>query len=246
MPAVDIGEPAVAIVAGQEHTCVLLSEGRVRCFGRACTDAEDCSAGGRLGYPLLENVGDNEAPAQAGDVPLAGKADAIAAGHDHTCALIAGAVLCWGEGSSGSLGFGGEGNILASTSRRVDVGGVALAIATSDHTCTVLSDATLRCWGKGGRGQLASGTSENTTESAGEVPSQFAPIELGVGARSVVCAYNHTCVITEPGEVMCWGIAGEGELGYGVCKPADIESKECDYGDEPGEVPKQRGTVPVF
>lgn len=43
------------------HACVLTAGGAVRCWGLGLN--------GRLGYGNLNNIGDNETPASAGDVP---------------------------------------------------------------------------------------------------------------------------------------------------------------------------------
>jgi alpha-tubulin suppressor-like RCC1 family protein len=59
---INLGGVAVEITAGENHTCARLAGGTVRCWGRG----ED----GRLGYGNTANIGDNEAPAAAGDVPV--------------------------------------------------------------------------------------------------------------------------------------------------------------------------------
>jgi len=95
---VDVGGVVVQIAAGKKHTCAVLDDGAVRCWGYG--------EGGRLGYGNEENIGDDEAPATAGDVPLDGPATAISV-HESTCALMTdGAVRCWGPADDGSLGYG--------------------------------------------------------------------------------------------------------------------------------------------
>ena len=96
---VDVGGPVVALAAGAYHTCALLAEGRVRCWGD--------NRLGPLGYGNTEDVGDDETPASAGDVEVGGPVAALAAGGDHTCALLeTSRVRCWGAGWSGQLGYG--------------------------------------------------------------------------------------------------------------------------------------------
>jgi alpha-tubulin suppressor-like RCC1 family protein len=58
---VDVGGPVVRLAAGELHTCAVLSTGAVRCWGSGWQ--------GRLGYGNTNNIGDNETPASAGDVP---------------------------------------------------------------------------------------------------------------------------------------------------------------------------------
>jgi alpha-tubulin suppressor-like RCC1 family protein len=52
----------VHLAAGTEHNCVLLENSKVTCWGNA--------GDGRLGHGDLLNIGDDEAPTAAGDVPL--------------------------------------------------------------------------------------------------------------------------------------------------------------------------------
>jgi alpha-tubulin suppressor-like RCC1 family protein len=59
---VDVGGPVVDIAAGGLHTCALLESGAVRCWGSG--------AKGQLGYGNTKDIGDDEPPAAAGDVPV--------------------------------------------------------------------------------------------------------------------------------------------------------------------------------
>ncbi|MFO8071626.1 MAG: hypothetical protein R6V85_07100, partial [Polyangia bacterium] len=78
---VELGEPAVQVAAGGDHTCAILEAGDVVCWGWN-------GAGGQLGYGNTENVGDNELPADVGTVDLGGQAASISAGMQHTCAIL--------------------------------------------------------------------------------------------------------------------------------------------------------------
>lgn len=79
--AVQVGAPVVQVVAGGERTCALLETGSVRCWGHA-------SFGTSLGYGNMEDIGDDETPAAAGDVPIGGNAIELAADSFHTCAIL--------------------------------------------------------------------------------------------------------------------------------------------------------------
>ena len=94
---------AVAISAGDFHTCVLLEGGVVKCWGKG--------EYGRLGTGSTEDQGDE--PGEMGDnlvsvdLGVGQVATAIAAGVSHTCALLdSGNVKCWGDNDPGSLGLG--------------------------------------------------------------------------------------------------------------------------------------------
>lgn len=87
---IDIGGTAIQISAGGEHTCALLDDHAVRCWG--------VGVYGALGYGNTQTIGDNEAPASAGNVDVGGPVAKLATGHRHTCALLeSGGVRCWGS-----------------------------------------------------------------------------------------------------------------------------------------------------
>jgi alpha-tubulin suppressor-like RCC1 family protein len=101
---VNVGGPVAQIAIGAHHTCNLLSNGRVRCWGKGNF--------GQLGYGNRANVGDVRVPAEIGDVSVGGRVIQIAAGLDHTCALLdRGQVRCWGRGDQGQLGYPWRGNV---------------------------------------------------------------------------------------------------------------------------------------
>lgn len=98
-PPVALEWPAAQISAYAWHTCARALDGRVKCWGSGFN--------GRLGYGNHENVGDDETPADVGDVLLGFPALQVSAGHLHTCSLRAGGALrCWGWNAYGELGLG--------------------------------------------------------------------------------------------------------------------------------------------
>jgi alpha-tubulin suppressor-like RCC1 family protein len=145
---------------------------------------------------------------------------AVSAGGDHTCALSsAGTVKCWGRNYNGQLGNGTTAD--SSTPVQVkDVAGtgtlshVTQISAGGYHTCALLRDHTVECWGWNSGGQLGSGT---TTQSS--TPVQVKGVG-GVGTLSnvsqVSAGYSHTCALSSAGTVECWGYNGDGELGNGT------------------------------
>lgn len=98
-PALDCGADWIV---GSEHACRRTTEGRLWCWGATAhdklgVDAEPSPNGWTTIQPLPLEV--------PGLVGVMGGA----AGYDHTCALTAGAVLCWGSNSDGQLGDGTAG-----------------------------------------------------------------------------------------------------------------------------------------
>lgn len=104
LAAVEVGGVVQQIVTGSGHTCALLGTGAVRCWG----DGQF----GQLGYGNINNIGDGELPNAAGPVSVGGAVQQLARGGNYICALLdAGAMRCWGIGSSGQLGYGNTNNI---------------------------------------------------------------------------------------------------------------------------------------
>lgn len=85
---------AVELVCGNQHTCVVLSDGSARCWGAN----DQAQLGNRL-------VADRTSPTQVSG--LASDAVQIEAGNQHTCAVKTdGTVWCWGSNGYGELGDG--------------------------------------------------------------------------------------------------------------------------------------------
>ncbi|WP_428263726.1 RCC1 domain-containing protein [Haliangium sp.] len=207
---VDLYETTTQLVAGGQHTCALFDRGAVRCWGNG-SDA-------RLGYANTDVVGDNEIPASAGDVDVGEPAVQLDAGFLHTCALLDnGAVRCWGNGSSGQLGYAntdtiGDNETPASTGD-VDVGGTVIQLAAGAyHTCAVLDNGAVRCWGYGYYGQL--GYANNDDIGDDEAPVSAGDVDVGGAVRQLAAGDFHTCALFKNHAVRCWGSGSNGQLGY--------------------------------
>ncbi len=213
------GRTATALAAGASHTCALLDNGTVRCWGSGLL--------GQLGSGNQDDVGDDESPGDVDPVDLgAGRtATAITAGGGHTCALLDnGAVLCWGEASVGQLGYGDQERIgddeSPDTAGPVDLGDGRTASAVSAgafHTCALLDNGAVRCWGFGTFGQLGYGSDETVGDEPGETPGSFGPVQLGSErtATAITAGGSHTCALLDDETVRCWGDGTTGALGYG-------------------------------
>jgi hypothetical protein len=183
------GHTATAISAGGEHTCAILDGGSVRCWGLGTS--------GQLGYGNTSDVGDTPTslPGSAGAVDLGpGRtAVAISAGDAHTCAILDnGGVLCWGYGGDGRLGYGNTNNV-GDTQTPGSVGPVdlgpgrtATAIsAGSRHTCAILDNGSVLCWGYGGNGRLGYCNESNVGDA--QTPGSAGPVNLEPDDGGVSC-----------------------------------------------------------
>src|SRR5204862_7933623 len=99
-----------------------------------------------------------------------------------------GTVFCWGANGSGQLGDNthnnrdvpvgvvGPGNFLLSTAVDIAAGGL--------HTCVIMSDGTVRCWGENGSGQLGDGTTTDRSSAAGSSVSGLSNVVAIVAGQS--------------------------------------------------------------
>jgi uncharacterized repeat protein (TIGR01451 family) len=211
------GRSARAVSAGGDHTCAILDDFSVRCWGR--------NDFGQLGYGNVNPIGDNETPGSVGPVDLgAGRtARAIAAGGFHTCAVLDnGTVKCWGIGTDGRLGYGNTNTIgdneTPATVGPVDLGPGRTAVAItagSFHTCALLDNGTVRCWGRSDVGQLGYGNVNSIGDN--ETPGTVGPVDVGAGrtVKAISAGDVDTCALLDNGTIRCWGSGQFGELGYG-------------------------------
>jgi len=186
---------AKAISTGAAHSCALLTDGTVQCWGDNST--------GQLGN------GSTTDSSSAAPVSGVAGAKAIAAGYDHSCALLSdGTVKCWGDNAKGELGNGSA----TASSTAVTVSGISGALsisAGSSSSCAVLADGKAKCWGDNTKGKLGNGSTTNSS-------SAVAVSEIA-GAEAITAGASHSCaLLTSGGAVRCWGDNTAGELGVGV------------------------------
>ena len=211
IPAVDLGGTAVQLSLGENHSCALLDTGDVRCWGD--------SAFGQTGLGSVSDLGDNEKPSIAPVINLGGKAVQIVAGRNHTCALLdTKKVRCWGAGASGALGYNNVNNIgdgeLPFTAGDVTVGAdVEQVSAGETFTCARTSADNVRCWGVASNGRL--GYANANAIGDNEFPASAGDVNIGAKVKYIASGASHTCVITDTNNVRCWGLNGNGQLGYG-------------------------------
>ena len=162
-----------AISGGGSHTCAVLTDGSVRCWGD--------------GY--LGQLGDGNGIPSTTPVQVTGIANAVqvGAGWAHTCArLSTGALRCWGEGTSGELGNGAT----VTSTTPVAVSGISTAVGLTigwyHHSCALLADSAVRCWGTNEWGQFGNGT---TTSSA-------VPVAMTIGGTGITWTSSAPSVAT--------------------------------------------------
>ncbi|HEY3381090.1 MAG TPA: IPT/TIG domain-containing protein [Vicinamibacterales bacterium] len=185
----------VAIGAGGNHGCAVMTAGTIKCWG--------WNGSGQLGDSTTTR------PAAPVDVVgISSGTKSLALGSNHSCALAtAGTVKCWGSNWAGQLGDG----TWTQRTTPVDVvglGGVATLTAGSSHTCGITSGGNLQCWGWNQYGQLGDGTTSARWAPTAITGLAGAAAAIGAGDR-------HTCAVLTSGAVQCWGSDANGQLGSG-------------------------------
>jgi alpha-tubulin suppressor-like RCC1 family protein len=143
----------------------------------------------------------------------------ISTGHSHACAQMEnGTVKCWGRSSYGQLGDGtvSYSNIITpitvpSITGLTDDSKVVSLNLGEYHSCAVMRDGSVQCWGYNNEGQLGDGTRVNKS-----VPTVVPVIDHSTPAKTAVsisAGIAHTCAVMGDGSVLCWGNNNYGQLG---------------------------------
>ncbi len=223
----------VAVRAGGNHTCALIDNGSVRCWGNGNN--------GRTGMGSLDVVGDDEPASAGGTLQLGGPVQQLVAGLSHTCVgYREGVARCFGRSAEGQLGYGALEDIgddeFPGLVPFVPIGGALGVLTTgsgSFHGCARLDDGSVRCWGAFEGGRLGSPGLLGPVGDD-EPASDAVPVDAGGPILDVTTGAEHTCALLAAGQIRCWGRNSSGQLGAGV--PGDI-------GDD--ESPASAATVAV-
>jgi len=200
------GRTAISVEAGVQHTCAILDDASLKCWGN--------NGAGQLGIP---GIATSNSP-QSVFLGVNRTAIAIALGTTHTCAILDdNSLKCWGANGFGQLGIGNTTS--QSSPQLVNMGSELKSVAitaASRHTCAILEDGSLKCWGANHNGQL--GNHSDASCNQRNSPTGLCDyINLGSGrtAVSVSSSYRQTCVILDDGSLKCWGHNDNGQLGIG-------------------------------
>jgi alpha-tubulin suppressor-like RCC1 family protein len=189
--------PAVSVAAGSQHTCALLANGVVVCWGAWLNTTLPQTVGPMSGIPGVMVVD-------------------LAAGDGYTCARLSnGSVSCWGQNGPGRFGVP-----TPSASLVPVVSGVTPTVAALtgglEHVCAILADGTVSCWGLNDRGQLGGGGS-----SSGNGPVTAKGVS---GALEIVAGGYFSCALVAGGTIRCWGDNTFGEHGNLTAAPSGTDS----------------------
>ncbi len=220
----------IQISAAGAHTCVVRTDGHVRCWGvYPPRPSDDFFIRGAV----TEVSGIDDAREVSVDEDL------------RACALRrSGTVACWplpGESARPDLYVATPVEALTRQ---------AHLACGSGHCCALDLDDVVRCWGTNGAGQLG----------AGDLEAHTAPVVVTLPgpAAQIVAFGDDSCARLRDGAVLCWGHAGQGALGDGVaahgcpvagdCSPTPVRVTGVDAADRlslgtRGGCVRQRGEV---
>ena len=241
-----VKDEIVEIVAGGSHTCVLLTDRQIKCWGSG--------AYGQLGNGMTSNVGtrleslENLRRVQLGTGRNVTK---ISLGGRHTCVILdRGDLKCFGWNYYGQLGLEDTINRGDDKEQRMgdalpilDLGTGRTAIevaAGSSHTCVLLDDHSVKCFGQNNYGQLGLGDTDNRGGRVHTMGDALPNVPFGRHGKpiDVVAGAYHTCVLLAPSacfeqpcampnKVVCFGLGKYGLLGLGAT---------MNIGDHPQEL----------
>lgn len=209
---------ALAVTAGYAHTCALLVDKTVSCWGS------------NQSKNLGRTTGTNGEPGV-----VAGLSDvrAISAGNATTCVIVGsvGKVQCWGAntGSSGSMlgrPTGGSPASFDPDPTPGDVTGLTSGVTAlsvgQGSACALMVDKTLKCWGSNWEGRLGNGTNTPTTDTSGPVS-----VTGLTDVAAVAVGAAHACAVVSSGKVYCWGQWESGQLGIdlGINDITEIQNR---------------------
>jgi len=89
------------------------------------------------------------------------------------------------------------------------------------HSCGILSDSSLWCWGSNSYGQIGNGSTSYVVDE----PSQITSPEL-LGWKDIISGFNHSCAIRNDNSMWCWGANYHGQAGSGTLDHLFIEPNQ--------------------
>ena len=201
-----VANVATQVSAGAGHTCAVLSTGAINCWGSNET--------AQLGDNSTINSNVPIATSTIDGVTLRGTQ--VSAGYLHTCAVLqSGAAMCWGDNTSGQLGINAT-TAQVNTPASVVTTAMSTAVASVSagylHTCVVLVNGAVWCWGDNSSGQL--GINSSVTNKI--TPTIVVGLDgIALISTHVASATSHTCARIQSGGLRCWGYNFYGALGTG-------------------------------
>jgi alpha-tubulin suppressor-like RCC1 family protein len=195
----------VAITAGLRFECALDADGHVWCWG--------ANNEGQLGSAPDSAFHSPTMLKTTGGTPLS-NVTAISAGDEHVCAIVNGAVWCWGENATLQLGRTTGSSLPAAIA--MDLANPVEVASSGTSSCAIADGPSpgtkaLYCWGANDNDQLA-------TTGADSAALHIIPVSLAAaGSYPVLAAgHGHICARDNKDGLFCWGENDFGQLGPNI------------------------------
>ena len=217
--AVDLGTNRTAKLVsfgGNSYTCAILDNDSLKCWGGNSWSQLGDGTTTHRNSPTAVLLG-------------AGKtAKTVSTGYFNSCAILDdNSIKCWGENNyTGLLGNGSTAEY--STPVAVNLGesrtAKAIGIFSNSHSCAILDDDSLKCWGLNSVGQLGIDSENNDfctfsdTDDGDDCKKIPTSVNLGTDrtAKAVFLGSGRTCAILDNDSLKCWGENDHGQLGDGT------------------------------
>src|SRR5438128_354006 len=151
--------------------------------------------------------------------PLTGVTQ-LSARSNHSCARLSdGTARCRGRNANGQVGDGTTvqrllPGVVKNSANTGPLTGVSFVYAGTPHSCARMSDATAKCWGGNGDGELGDGTT--TQRLLPVVVKNTANTGPLTGVTQIAPGSTNTCAWLSTGQARCWGDNANGQLGDGT------------------------------
>ena len=136
-------------------------------------------------------------------------------------------VKCWGRNGDGQLGYGdtdlpgrrpGEMGDSLPPSTSAPAAPPPPSPPASCHTCALLDNGTVKCWGDNAAGQLGYGDTDDRGDGPGEMGDSLPAVDLGTGRTATAISRRRSstparCSTTPPSSAGASNVCGQ--LGYG-------------------------------
>ena len=200
--SIEDGQSVTQIYAKQSRTCIVLNDNTANCWGFN----EDGQAGD-------DSTNTYKSPSAKVQFPDGKRVKSMGMGLKHTCAILEDDTLtCWGLDSHGALGNGNSDTSDKYTPQTITTPSDRKVVKVepgATHTCILLDDGGVMCWGRDNVGQLGNGDTSDTIHA----PSSNVALPEGRAATDLSVGDHHSCALLDNGSIACWGQNNYGQLG---------------------------------
>ncbi|CAM9633337.1 unnamed protein product, partial [Laminaria digitata] len=131
---------------------------------------------------------------------------------------------CWGRNNHGQLGLGDEDDrgedptLLGANLTAVSLGDgdIPTGIDLGNlHTCILLQDGAIKCFGENGSGELGIGSTGDVGAQPEDMGDNLVAVDLGDSATDLAVGGSSSCAVLSDDSIKCWGRGNNGQLGQG-------------------------------